>query len=365
MSLDRAVVTPPGDETDFSDVGTDGEPEALGEMLGSAISTPVPVDDEEVVYTSASRPSARTAPAAQSTPQRRTAAIIRRTPAPGVPQARSAVEPPRHGQDDGDFGGSTRVAELEEIDARASSMRGDARSKAATAPPPFAFTPAYEPQPAQPPEEDYEIEIDATASEAPAPPPSPEPPAAAPRRTVANVIRRAVQSTGGQPVARRPGAERPAPIDVPQRRADSAIPELASEEDFSDVAAAVGASDDPAELPEPPHKLSSTSPTTPPPFARAHEIEARGDDDAAVIDDMIPTGVATDVDDDDHDIRTTSILEDADAASLDPAASDVYVPLTAKLDEALQLDRAAAGGFVDAARYAACTIGCARRGRGR
>jgi tetratricopeptide (TPR) repeat protein len=274
MTLDRAATSDPvepaaiEDETDFSDLGARGDPAALGDMLGALppfadddaepetrISTGQPAAEEDEVYTSAARGKSRTAPPALPLPPptRRTAAIIRRTPAAGVPGSRTtgSVErqrpTPSQGYDTaGDpdaspFSEATKIADLDEMEARAQEMRPDARSKAPTAPPPMFQT--YEP--AQPVEDDYEIEIaasepdeDAHAPASESSPALPAIPAAAPRRTVANVIRRSMPMPSVAPPAR-PSTVLPVP------RPPTDEPDIANtEDDFSDVAAAVGASDD-------------------------------------------------------------------------------------------------------------------------
>lgn len=255
MTLDRASVieprTPFGegwtggpDETDFSDVGIEGEPAALGQMLGGKTDLPQWNDGDDDVYTSASRPSVpkadddfslpddpiATPPRPAGPPIRRsTPAIIRRTPV-GVPVRRFTpgalpmAEP-------SDFAEETRIADALEIEAKAEeSRRVDARSKAPTAPPPMSFTPAAYDMPPEPTEDDYEIEIGPAVEDD-----LPEPPTPTPRRTVAHVVRRT-------------DTPRPLPIVRPSPPSDPAI-EISradgppAEDDFSDVAAAIGASE--------------------------------------------------------------------------------------------------------------------------
>jgi cellulose synthase operon protein C len=352
MTLDGAIVEPrpaPGrlqewkptsDETDFSGVGADARPAALGRMLGSAADLPQWADDddadagetrimppdpeavrgpvvpaggwdqEEDVYTSASRPNVKpvpgehlpedpiAAPPKPVPPVKRTGpAIIRRTPLSIPVQAPPRITPQRGfpAQDQSrDFAESTRITEIGEMDAKvAESRRADARSKAPTAPPPMSFTPAaYESQ--APPEDDYEIEIGASDDDAREP--TPPPVAPAPRRTVAHVVRRAE-------------APKPATAPAPVRRPDPVVQRNrgpASEDDFSDVAAAVGASDD---YPiEPPVMLGR-----PPPRSN---FDA-GPDDAG-IDDQLPTEY---------------VPEDVDIE----ASEDAYVPLDNQLDDHLDV----------------------------
>jgi tetratricopeptide (TPR) repeat protein len=304
MTLDRAVPARARtfgenwnagpDETDFSAVGAQGQPAALGQMLGSdapawpeesASETQISPADPEVlrgpvvppgqtwdtdddVYTSASRPNVKPAfddlslpkdpvapppTAAPPAPPKRTGpAIIRRTPA-SVPAQQPKITPPRGSKSmpgvSLDFSEATHVTDPDEMEARA--RRADARSKAITAPPPMSFTPsAYTPREAS--DDDYEIEIGAdeqTAAAAPEPvAPQPAPP---PRRTVAqHVVRRADTPRPSAPVLR---PSEP----VVARRVEPAAP--AAEDDFSDVAAAVGANEDLMGVPMPTESAAEES----------------------------------------------------------------------------------------------------------
>ncbi|NVB82195.1 MAG: hypothetical protein HOV81_27690, partial [Kofleriaceae bacterium] len=284
MTLDRAIEEEPRerptpsprnetwvespDETDFSDVGAEGAPSALGDMLGGgapiprygqdASATRIDVqaheltidEDDDEVYTSASRPDVKPAPFDSSFPEdpvappprpsapaivKRTGpAIIRRTPVSiPVPKLPSGV----YTADPGDFGAgeTTRIADVDEMEAKAAeSRRADARSKAPTAPPPMSFTPSAFDDPAEPEEDDYEIEIGASSADEEA---SAAPETVAPRRTLANVVRRAVTPQPSRPVS--------VPVvRVEEPQEHDAVPVApAAEDDFSDVAAAVAADD--------------------------------------------------------------------------------------------------------------------------
>ena len=181
-------------ETDFSDIGAASPPSALGDFLGAAPAkrsstqngyedVPVAIDaiDEEDVYTSASRPRVEAAPddtdfpidepaappprAMPPSPPRRTGpAIIRRATPVAVPLANYAPQASQV-QEDSPFAENTRVADV----TRWQSARAEARSKAPTAPPPFAL---HETAPqVLIDEDDYaDIEIGADASEADAEP---------------------------------------------------------------------------------------------------------------------------------------------------------------------------------------------------
>ncbi len=279
---------PSADETDFSDVGAQAEPQALGQPLGgdvpqwvddsdaghTAIMPPDPEavrgpvvpdgaswDHDDDVYTSASRPDVKAAhddrslpddpiapppsraPVAPHVTKRTGPAIIRRTPV-SVPVVKPPQMMPPRGypaQDSAvDLAESTRVTDVGEMEAKVeATRRADARSKAPTAPPPMSFTPAAYADPAPDFDDDYEIEIGAD-DESPREP-TPVPIAPAPRRTVAHVVRRAE-------------TPKPATQAPPLRPQSDPVIEVsrgpASEDDFSDVAAAVGASDDaPMEAP--------------------------------------------------------------------------------------------------------------------
>lgn len=252
MTLDRAdVVTRPPfgqswtagpEETDFSEVGVEGEPAALGQMLGGTSDVPQWSDSDDDVYTSASRPNLKKAVDDLSLPEdpvaapprpvgppvrRSTPAIIRRTPV-GVPVQRFTPAAGLPISDSSDFAEETRIADAGELEARAEeSRRADARSKAPTAPPPMSFTPAAYDLTPEPTEDDYEIEIGAPVAEE-----VPELIAPAPRRTVAHVVRRV-------------DTPKPLPVVKPPRRSSDPVIEISrgdappAEDDFSDVAAAV------------------------------------------------------------------------------------------------------------------------------
>ena len=245
-------------ETDFSDVGAKGAPAALGPMLGRHQTLP-PIDDidegetridlksgpiralpsdddDDGVFTSASRPIAAPAPAdgvdedpiaPPPVAEKRRPAIVRRTPlqVPQLPARRDQVTPPR-GFDVSDFGESTRIQDIGEIQARAAQSRPASK----TMPPPIV-------------DDEYEVEIDASASAAP----EPIAEAAVSRRT-AHVVRRTDAPTRPPPLA----AQQPPhgnddddlalEMDVDEPPPSEQPP--ATEDDFSDVAAAVGANDD-------------------------------------------------------------------------------------------------------------------------
>ncbi len=287
-------------ETDFSDVGAEGQPAALGEMLGRHGTVP-PIDDldepptridvkksgpvrassisdqddsDDGVFTSASRPVAaapddgRTvdpiAPPPAPSPERRSPAIVRRTPLQvqpvPAPAPREEQKTPAHGVDVSAYSESTRIQSLGEIEAQAAATRSRHQSK--TAPPPVLDE-----------EDEYEVEIEAQASGVAEAAPEPVAESAASRRT-AHVVRRSDTPTRPPPIG--PGG---APISIPtgfglgdgdgevamEMDVDepTGTTEPAGEDDFSDVAAAVGASDDPlADLPVPP-ALTPRRPSTP------------------------------------------------------------------------------------------------------
>ncbi len=197
---------PSADETDFSDVGAQAEPQALGQPLGgdvpqwvddsdaghTAIMPPDPEavrgpvvpdgaswDHDDDVYTSASRPDVKAAhddrslpddpiapppsraPVAPHVTKRTGPAIIRRTPV-SVPVVKPPQMMPPRGypaQDSAvDLAESTRVTDVGEMEAKVeATRRADARSKAPTAPPPMSFTPAAYADPAPEIDDDYEI----------------------------------------------------------------------------------------------------------------------------------------------------------------------------------------------------------------
>ncbi len=253
-------------ETDFSDVGAAGPPVALGNVLGRHTTGPmeggdgptqilkptlygeridpvIPVDEEEV-FTSASRPKlpsfeddlafdddAIAPPPPVVAPGPRRPAIVRRTAA--IP----AEVPPEN-----DFSENTRVANLGEIEGRVH----ETRSSTATLPPPMADEDAYD---------DIEIGADSAAAKAPDAP-------VAGRRT-AHVLRRTETPTRPPPAVVE--AE---PATVIEMDADDAPPpptpvRFGEEDDFSDVAAAVGAKEQVPAAPEPyaPQRRPSTPST--------------------------------------------------------------------------------------------------------
>jgi cellulose synthase operon protein C len=347
-------------ETDFSDVGGAEPPARLaptGKMPAfvdmpeegatrlDIARSPASAEDDDEVYTSASRPNVKSPPGARPLPEdpiapppkpapaKRTGpAIIRRqtpvaVPLQPKPQPHTTPQRGYAAKDDAyasDFGDSTRIADYGEIEAKAEESRhADARSKAPTAPPPMSFTPSAYEQPE--PDDDYEIEIGSSSDEDP-PAPAPEP-VHQPRRTVANVIRRDPAKSIPVPLRREsePIIEISQPVPSGPRGEDdfsdvaasfeeeSAPPrrpaaEPIREDDFAGMAAALGA--DPLmdeDLALPP-KRPSTAPTKPPPSA-LHAIEDADVEDEGIIDDALPTRM---------------IPEDRDASH----SGDAYVPMT-------------------------------------
>ncbi len=230
-------------ETDFSDLGGADAPSALGNMLGTDTPLPEPVDEDDGVYTSASRPNVMApddfslpddppapapAPAPRvlppiAPPKRTGPAIIRRQTPLAVPLKVPAVRPVD------DFNEQTHVADPDAHAERA------ARSKAPTAPPPLSFSPSssmpldYE--------DDYaDIEIGASATPVPEASPSDSSAGVAPRRTAVHVVRRPEKA---KPEIKR---ESDPVIEVSHEPDGAAVP--SGEDDFSDVAAAVGARDE-------------------------------------------------------------------------------------------------------------------------
>ena len=330
-------------ETDFSEIGAAGPPSALGDFLGATSSqrpstqngyeeAPEPIAvavetiDEEDVYTSASRPRVQPAPddyelamdepappprpKPPSAPPRRTGpAIIRRATPVAVPLANYAPQPAPV-QDDSPFAESTRVADLDEM----ASARAEARSKAPTAPPPFAMTETA-PQPLID-EDDYaDIEIGADSNEA-EPEPTPPPPGevSAPRRTAAHVVRRPEKATK-QPVVPHKRESDPV-IEV----ADSVPVEPAGEDDFSDVAAAVGVEDlGPGEL------IPRRRPETPPGGTDIVQIRPSAPHVASL--DVALDSIG-DIDDGAHETVTMSVddvLSEEDADEPVAAPTRLYV----------------------------------------
>ena len=256
-----------GAETDFSDVGADGPPAALGEILGRHTTAP-PVDepektriqvyptnprraeatqpppldddDDDEVFTSASRPIAPppwlgepafdddpVAPPPVAPEQRRTPAIIRRTQA-GIPTVGAPGESrntPAQSVDMSDFSEQTRIQHVGEIE----EQRHASRPASKTLPPPIE-------------EDEYEIEIDASASAAPPISIAPETSGEQSMRRTAHVVRRAEGMTRPPPMSFRSPAD-----DEVSMELDAMTPPPAAgpapEDDFSDVAAAVGATD--------------------------------------------------------------------------------------------------------------------------
>ncbi|HEU0030261.1 MAG TPA: hypothetical protein VFQ53_06510 [Kofleriaceae bacterium] len=278
-------------ETDFSDVGASTPPSALGRMLGRATTTPPrafdddrptsevdidatkvrdsskfrrpPTDDD--VYTSASRPNRAPTPIpgyeddpiapppAPETTGRRTPAIVRRdrtaTPAPraGSPRTGSDRITPPGGVDVSRFAEQTKVLDDELVEAAAAASRRSQTS--VTQPPPI--------------EDDYaDIEIGAAESKVSIPA-APLESAPVQRRT-AHVLRREAPT--------RPPPGRPTPVPRQVIELDVDEPDVLSseparplaEDDFSDVAAAVGAADDDLALPIH-QRVTAGRPTTPAP----------------------------------------------------------------------------------------------------
>ena len=248
-------------ETDFSDVGAQGKPAALGQMLGRHETLP-PIDDDEIddgqtridlksgpiralpdddddgVFTSASRPSAPAADDAVDlddlapppvVEQRRTPAIVRRTPlqVPSVSSGRDDTRlTPQHGVDVSAFAEQTRIQDLGEIQAHAASSRPASK----TLPPPIE-------------EDEYEVEIDASAISAAAVP-EPAADSSISRRT-AHVVRRTDTPTRPPPIAAAlAAADDEVSLEMEVEEPSQLDAEPASEDDFSDVAAAVGANDE-------------------------------------------------------------------------------------------------------------------------
>ncbi len=280
-------------ETDFSEIGASSPPSALGDFLGARprpstrdgyeedvvdpptglVDASVPVEEDDV-YTSASRPNR--APTGEEdadefsldqpipppplavvkrapvTPARTGPAIIRRATPIATPLGNfGPISQP--GQDDSPFGNeTTRIADIGEVESQQLQSRADARSKAPTAPPPFS-TPMAEVAPID--EDDYaDIEIGAADSgeaepdEPPTSAPSSPPTSPFARRTVAHVVRRPEKSTKvpliqakreSEPVIEVTGGSDGS--DGSDSQGNDGPVEPAGEDDFSDVAAAVGA----------------------------------------------------------------------------------------------------------------------------
>ncbi|MGE3544101.1 MAG: hypothetical protein AB7L28_09215, partial [Kofleriaceae bacterium] len=219
MTIERAVAihtdedelaAPGPGETDFSDMGAEGVPSALGDLLGQSTRPhPIPVDDDGStgirvaptfpvkrqgteddadVFTSASRPAFRapddgtleedtvTRPPIAVPPERRGPAIVRRN-APTAAPGKRPPPPPGAKDRSRDFAEETQVQDLDELEAQR------VRSQSPTSPPPMA-------------DEDYaDIEIGAS----PAPPVSHD--ASSPVRRTAHIVRRAETPARAMPVA--------------------------------------------------------------------------------------------------------------------------------------------------------------------
>ncbi len=259
MTLDRALEARPEDdletferapsvptdvnrETDFSDLGTRGRPQTLGEMLGatsditidadhtrvqSRASTPLPEEFDDDVFTSASRPARAPSdptagydddvvppPPPVVVPRTRSSpAIVRRTTGQMPAQNRDLTPP--GGQRLAEFAEATRVVEADELERRVSAAMQV----------PAVDEDAYD-----------DIEIDRAGDSAPM---ESEPEAPVARRT-AHVVRREAPT--------RPPPPNAGPV-IEMEIADQtplppAGPPSDAEDDFSDVAAAVGADAD-------------------------------------------------------------------------------------------------------------------------
>jgi tetratricopeptide (TPR) repeat protein len=297
----------PADETDFSGAGVSGTPAALGEMLGrpstlppidddslddpetridlespqrAVTRLPEPLEEEEEVFTSASRPNRAPPPppedndfedtlAPPPTPEapRRTPAIVRRTAAASIPAINLPREEkltPERGVDVSAFAEETRIQDVGEMESR--------RRASKTLPPPIE-------------EDEYELEIGGGGDDDAAPVPSIEiDPVSRPTRT-AHVVRRADTPTRPPPTVPQPiaiGDDDEVSMELDAEEPDDAAfapppIEPADEDDFSDVAAAVGASDDLLDAPRPvitprPQQASGITPLPP------HDIGPRRDE---------------------------------------------------------------------------------------
>jgi tetratricopeptide (TPR) repeat protein len=363
MSLDRAVEesprttqprikdwqAPKGDETDFGSVGASQQPAALGEILRGGppdvprwgdddepssetrIMPPDPevvrgpvvpldsLDDDDAVYTSASRPNVKqahddlalpedpvapppsarsSAPTAPPVTRRTGPAIIRRQTPLSIPAVPPSVTGQQPAEPPDDLAESTRIADVSELDDHVEeTRRAPDRSKAPTAPPPMSFAPTTYEQPAAR-DDDYEIEIGANEDEPvqPVADIGSRPVPGAPRRTVAHVVRRTEASKA---------QTAPPPMRASQPAISDAIPrEAAAEDDFSDVAAAVGATDD----------LQRDAPV----MLHHAPTSLRDYDEDAEIDDAVPTTM----EDDEVDVA---------------ASGDAYVPMHPGLDDQLDV----------------------------
>lgn len=282
-------------ETDFSDVGADGPPAALGEILGrhttappikdveptrveiqsgphrrAAPTQPPPLEDDDEVFTSASRPVARPPsladppfdddelappPVAAAVEPRRGPAIIRRTPAalPIVDISRSA---PAQGLEAPDFSEDTRILQVGELDEPRQASRSG-RPATRTAPPPIE-------------DDEYEIEIDASADAAQPAAPTPIAPEASGEqsmRRTAHVVRR-TESTTKPPPATRPAFEDDVSVDLGAGTPGGDARPVA-EDDFSDDALEAAFQSSPVRA-----QRASTPPVSaPPPVTPIHELE--------------------------------------------------------------------------------------------
>ena len=313
--IDVAIPDDPG-ETDFSMVGASGRPAALGEMLGRPSTLP-PIDDDEIddpatsidlhaqqraatrppepdeiedeeVFTSASRPNRAPPPppeldfddtlapppAPEAIAPRRTPAIVRRTQAslPAISLPREEKLTPARGVDvsafaESAFAEQTRIQDLGEMESR--------RQASKTLPPPIE-------------EDEYELEIGGGGDDDAASPVAAieVDPVSRPTRT-AHVVRRAETPTRPPPVAAQMLASDDGEVSMEveaDEPDDFAAPGLGAgvdEDDFSDVAAAVGATDDVLEASRPviaprPPQASGITPIPP------HDIGPRGELDDAL-----------------------------------------------------------------------------------
>jgi hypothetical protein len=254
-------------------------------------------DDDDEVFTSASRPGTPApddalfdddlAPPPAPEPRRRPA-IVRRTIPPPGPR-----EEPHPGDSDSMFSEDTRVADFTELERRVFSSRQS--------------------QPAAPPaiEEDDYADIEVSDDKAGAPN-APAPEVYSTSRRTAHVLRRS--DTGNRPTQGRPtGAPPVVELDLDEDlspvRAPSHPP---SEDDFSDVAAAVGAKDDDdLVLPDIPRRpIASRADRTGP--IPELSIEARP---GASLDDAV-SGLPTDEPQafaDPHELDEASAFDDPDA----------------------------------------------------
>jgi tetratricopeptide (TPR) repeat protein len=341
MTLDRAISAEPpsastsgskfdaweepANETDFSDVADERPATGSGDLpvfdesadvgatrLDVNLRARASSEDEEEVYTSASRTNVKRAPTATSLPEdpiapppkpatvKRTGpAIIRRQTPLAVPVHPEPGKTPQRGYPvqpgpSSDFAESTRVADFGDMEARAQQSRGlDARSKAPTAPPPMSFTPSAYIETAEP-DDDYEIEIGANDDDQPAPPAASDaisPPTSVPRRTVATLVRREVPAKAPQMPPQRPQSD--PVLEYERNETTPPPPEPAGEDDFSDVAAAVGAEDGQLDaIPLPTHRPTPQGLRAPVISSRSVTADVDEDDEGtAEIDDALPTGL--------------------------------------------------------------------------